>query len=682
MGDKMRLLKLKDLICDLPKGPLDIYRKQARFDWKLLKLNLDGEEGVRFQNKLWSLIAKIPVFKKSNKPITLDESRRICMAQMHVLIENDIDPVYSGCWFNLLFQYEPSLPVKVGVAYGMVPNVIAGLGTEQHSDILDKLYSRKYLGCFALTEIAHGTNANGMRTTATYNVNTKSFHLHSPDFEAAKCWVGGLGKTATHAFVFAQLITPDGTNHGLHPFIVPVRDPDTFLSFPGVIVGDLGEKIGLNGVDNGFVMFDNYQIPRTYLLNRTANVTEDGQYVSSIKDKNKRLGASFGALSAGRISITSICSNYLNLAISIALRYCAVRKQFGPSENEEWPVIEYQAQQGRLFPHLASAYALKIFSQKYYETMSTFQINLINGVNRDKLHFEGIELHALSSAVKPLCSWITRDAIQDCRESCGGHGYLKMSRLGDIRSEHDANCTYEGENNVLIQQTSNWLLNQWSNVVNGKAAPSPLGTTDFLADSKRILQQKFSCTTIEETINPENLLFSFRWLICYYLKKTSEHVQNLKQKGYSHFMVRNDSQLFFARTLSLVYGEHAILKSFIECINQPIWRTKEYEVLRKLCSLFGSTTLEKRLADLYAGGYASTNSHIDDMLRQGIIMLCKDLVKDAVSLVDVLAPPDHIMNSPLGMADGNVYKHIEDRLFGDKENLERPTWWREITSKL
>lgn len=37
----------------------------------------------------------------------------------------------------------------------------------------------------------------------------------------------------------------------------------------------------------------------------------------------------------------------------------------------------------------------------------------------------GMEIHALSSATKPLCSWIARDAIQDCRESCGGHGYLK-----------------------------------------------------------------------------------------------------------------------------------------------------------------------------------------------------------------------------------------------------------------
>lgn len=50
----------------------------------------------------------------------------------------------------------------------------------------------------------------------------QEFIIHSPDFEAAKFWVGNMGKTATHAVVFAQLYMPGGQCHGLHPFIVQV----------------------------------------------------------------------------------------------------------------------------------------------------------------------------------------------------------------------------------------------------------------------------------------------------------------------------------------------------------------------------------------------------------------------------------------------------------------------------
>lgn len=111
------------------------------------------------------------------------------------------------------------------------------------------------------------------------------------------------GKTATHAIVYAQLYTPDGQHHGLNGFLVPIRNTKTLEPFAGVIVGDLGEKIGLNGLDNGFVSFNNYRIPKHFLLSRTGDISDDGQYISPIKNNKKRIGASFGALSGGRVNI-------------------------------------------------------------------------------------------------------------------------------------------------------------------------------------------------------------------------------------------------------------------------------------------------------------------------------------------------------------------------------------------
>ena len=91
-------------------------------------------------------------------------------------------------------------------------------------------------------------------------------------------------------------------------------------------------------------MFNNYRIPKNNLLNKTGNISSDGKYTTSLKDPAKRSGASFGALSSARVGITALCGAYLTKSITIAVRYSAVRKQFGPTDDEELPVIEYQVQ--------------------------------------------------------------------------------------------------------------------------------------------------------------------------------------------------------------------------------------------------------------------------------------------------------------------------------------------------
>ncbi|HIE85224.1 MAG TPA: acyl-CoA oxidase, partial [Dehalococcoidia bacterium] len=119
----------------------------------------------------------------------------------------------------------------------------------------------------------------------------------------------------------------------------------------------MGEKIGLNGMDNGFLMFNQYRIPREALLNKTGDVTPEGKYQSPYLDPRKRFGASLGNLSTGRVSIVNMANMNLHLAIVIAIRYSAVRRQFAANPRAiEMPVLEYQMQQLRLFPYLAAAY--------------------------------------------------------------------------------------------------------------------------------------------------------------------------------------------------------------------------------------------------------------------------------------------------------------------------------------
>ncbi|KAL3268856.1 hypothetical protein HHI36_007945 [Cryptolaemus montrouzieri] len=295
----------------------------------------------------------------------------------------------------------------------------------------------------------------------------------------------------------------------------------------------------------------------------------------------------------------------------------------------------------------------------------------------DQLAERGIEIHAISSASKPLSSWAMRDAIQECREACGGHGYLKASGLGDLRNNNDANCTYEGDNTVLLQQTSNWLLKFWPSILKRSKISTPLKSADFLTNAELILKNTLRATDVNQFCSSSNMIDTYQWLVSYLLRESYENLKNTLRNGSDPFWANSNNQVFLAKDLSIAYIQHFILQQMLVTINEASDENVR-NVLQRLFSLYAVWSLkEHHLTTLYRGGFF--NGYLPSKLIQdAILKLCTELKDDAVALIDAIAPPDFAIASVLGYSDGEIYKRLESIVMHSPYGMGRPTWWQEL----
>ena len=538
--------------------------------------------------------------------------------------------------FETLGLGDLSLLVKLGVQLGLFGGSVYFLGTERHRAMLADVASLRVLGCFAMSEVGHGSNVADLETTATYDASARELVLHTPSESARKDWIGGAAHDARIATVFAQLEV-GGASQGVHAILVPLRD-DAGAPLPGVRLGDTGSKMGLNGVDNGRIWLDHVRVPVTNLLDSFATIDESGVYHSPIENSGKRFFTMLGTLVGGRICVGSAGVSVAKSAIAIAIRYATERRQFGPPGGEENALFDYPTHRRRLLAPLATTYVL----HHAFDALRARFAEVHRQAEPDTR-----ELEAEAAGLKAIASWHAIHTVQSCREACGGQGYLAVNRLPDLKADSDVFATFEGDNTVLLQLAGKSRLGAF-----GRHLAAPLGVL-------RMVGQIASTAALEK--NP----IETRRTESAHLRDRSFHLAALRHR--EDVLVRTAALRLRKRTDARMSGSDAFLEiqeHVVEAARAYVSRLAlewfearvskiEDEAMRqwhaRLGDLHALCSIEAQAAWFLEDGYFEPVKA--RAVRKEIEKLIAELAPVARPLVDAFGIPDACLAAPIAFFD-------------------------------
>ena len=265
----------------------------------------------------------------------------------------------------------PAVALSVAAHNGLCSAHISAFGTaEQKKKFLPRLVRGEVWGAWGLTEAGAGSDAAGMRTTAT---------------RQGECWVINGSKTfITHGRIGGVMVVIAVTDRtkghrGISAFIVE-------QGTPGMSAGKKENKLGMRASDTSEVIFDNCRVPFDRLLG------EEGQgFVNTLQ-----------VLDGGRIGIAALSVGLAQGAFEAALNYAKERRQFGQ------PIAGFQAIQWKLADNATRIEAARLLTYR-----------------AAYLRDHGARTTRESSIAKLFASEAAVKAADDCVQIHGGYGFVK-----------------------------------------------------------------------------------------------------------------------------------------------------------------------------------------------------------------------------------------------------------------
>lgn len=643
-----------------PRNFIQAERDAAIFNPEIMNYFLEGSKSRAEETKrMIQQMERDPILAASPKDFDMTKAqvRENTIKKINRLsryIENETFDEFERR-MSLISVFDPQLHTRIGVHLGLFIGCIRGNGTfsqvnywalEKESAFVKNIY-----GCFAMTELAHGSNVAGLETTSTFDEENDQFIINTPHLGATKWWIGGAAHSATHASVYARLIVK-GKDYGVKTFIVPLRDSNHEL-MPGVVVGDIGAKMGRDGIDNGWIQFSNVKIPRYFMLQKYCKVSSSGEVEMPALDQ-----LSYSALLGGRVVMVKDSFRWASRVITIATRYGVGRRQFKSSKTKEsdpeTQILNYPLHQRRLIPILAMCYAFSNGANVLADYAKEANELLDSAVaNDDKAGIDkGIalakSLFVASGSLKSTCTWLTLNSIDQCRQACGGHGYSSYSGFAKAYQDFAVQCTWEGDNNILGMSVGKQLVKNISAVLEGGEKPE--GILEFLNKSKTYIDKTDAILTSENLSDTHKVLEAIQVVL---IRGSYQCVKALKSNGDDWDYIGADLV-----TLSKLLAHFFLLKAFMDKISSM--KSPEEKVLLpvldKLAQLYSASIVLESFSGFFLTYGVISADGMTTLTTGRIQELCADIRPHVIPLTDSFMLSDMMINSGLGGYDGNFYE--------------------------
>jgi len=296
-------------------------------------------------------------------------------------------------------------------------------------------------------------------------------------------------------------------------------------------------------------------------------------------------------------------------------------------------LMDYPSHQLRLTPLVASAYVYDVTLAKMME------------VYCDESQPDKRKVETQVAGLKSIITWYANDAIQECREACGGKGYLIENRIADLKGDVDIFTTFEGDNTVLLQLAAKGVLSDFKAEFNSAGFASVLKILGIqISDKLTTINPVYSNKVDKDHLyNSKFHKHAFNYRTRRLTYTLAMRIRGYIKKGipsYQAFLKVQTHLLALGKAYSceLAYNTYC---DFVEGLSDE----KNKVLFTKLGTLYALYEIRKDAEWYLEQGYLGSAK--SKAIRQRVERLCTELRPHIGVLVDGFGIPDHCMSAPI-----------------------------------